>query len=68
LAFTIPYRTCLSKRDSQSHLFCLDRISELTSGEDLSNVLDSKADQVMEDSEGKSVPQFIVKMTGTKTV
>ena len=44
------------------------RMSELTSGEDLTKVLDSQADQVMEDSEGKNsvfVMKFTVQNLGT---
>jgi hypothetical protein len=43
-------------------------MSELTSGEDLTKVLDSQADQVMEDSEGKDsffVMKFTVQNLGT---
>ncbi len=43
-------------------------MSELTSGDDLTKVLDSQADQVMEDSEGKDsffVMKFTVQNLGT---
>ncbi len=39
------------------------RMSELTSGDDLTKVLDSQADQVMEDSEGKN-SFFVMKFLG----